>query len=88
MEHPAVLEAAVLSVPHPVLGEQAGAVVRTRAGAGVTVGDLRAHAAAVLAPYKAPERIWLTTEPLPRGDTGKILKRAVRAKYVSEAAGS
>ena len=87
MEHPAVLEAAVFSVPHPVLGEQVGAVVRTRPGAGVTVGDLCAHAAAVLAPYKVPERIWLTTEPLPRGDTGKILKRAVRAKYVSEAAG-
>ena len=88
LEHPAVLEVVVFSTPHPALGEEVGAVVRTAPRAEVTAGQLRAHAAAALAAHKVPAHIWLTTEPLPRGDTGKILKRAVQAEYASLAPGS
>jgi acyl-CoA synthetase (AMP-forming)/AMP-acid ligase II len=82
-EHPDVLEAAVFAVPHDVLGEEVGAVVRLRPDADVPVDDLRAHAAAVLAPFKVPAHIWLRDEPFPRGATGKLLKRDLRASYLS-----
>jgi long-chain acyl-CoA synthetase len=79
--HPGVLEAAVFAVPHQVLGEEVGAVVHPTPGATVTVDELRAHAAGVLAPFKVPAHIWLSDEPLPRGATGKLLKRDIRAAY-------
>ncbi|MBV9410403.1 MAG: acyl--CoA ligase, partial [Acidimicrobiia bacterium] len=44
-EHPAVTEAAVIGIPHPVLGEEVGAVVQLRAGATVTEEELKAHVA-------------------------------------------
>jgi long-chain acyl-CoA synthetase len=85
-EHPAVLEAAVFSVPHQVLGEEVGAVVRLRPGASATVDDLRAHAVGLLAPFKVPAHLWLTDEPLPRGATGKVQKRDIRAAHVGTGA--
>jgi acyl-CoA synthetase (AMP-forming)/AMP-acid ligase II len=82
-DHPDVLEAAVFAVPHDVLGEEVGAVVRLRPDADVSVDDLRAHAAGALAPFKVPAHIWLQEEPFPRGATGKLLKRDLRAAYTS-----
>jgi long-chain acyl-CoA synthetase len=82
-EHPAVIEAAVFSVPHQVLGEEVGAVVRPKDGATVTVNELRAHAGRLLAPFKVPAHIWLTDQPLPRGATGKVQKREIRAERVA-----
>jgi acyl-CoA synthetase (AMP-forming)/AMP-acid ligase II len=80
-EHPAVLEAAVFAVPHPVLGEEVGAVVRVRPDATVTVDELREHAAGALAPFKVPAHIWLRDAAFPRGATGKIQKRELKATY-------
>jgi acyl-CoA synthetase (AMP-forming)/AMP-acid ligase II len=80
-EHPAVVEAAVFPVPHQVLGEEVGAVVRLTPGASVSVEELRDHAAALLAPFKVPAHIWLRDEPFPRGATGKLQKRELRARY-------
>jgi long-chain acyl-CoA synthetase len=80
-EHPAVLEAAVFAVPHEVLGEEVGAVVHVKDGSSATADELRAHAAARLAPFKVPAHIWLTDEPFPRGATGKVLKREIKAAY-------
>jgi long-chain acyl-CoA synthetase len=82
-DHPDVLEAAVFAVPHDVLGEEVGAVVRLRPDADVSVDDLRAHAAGALAPFKVPAHIWLQEQPFPRGATGKLLKRDLRAAYTS-----
>jgi len=82
-EHPAVLEAAVFAVPHDVLGEEVGAVVRLRPDAAVSVDDLRMHAAEVLAPFKVPAHIWVREEPFPRGPTGKLQKRQLRDAYTS-----
>jgi acyl-CoA synthetase (AMP-forming)/AMP-acid ligase II len=84
-EHPAVLEAAVFPVPHPSLGEEVGAVVRVDPGASVTADELRSHAASLLAPFKVPAHLWITEEPFPRGATGKIQKREIRAAYTATA---
>ena len=84
IEHPAVLEVAVFATPHATLGEEVGAVVRLQPGSAVTTDHLRAHAAVRLAAHKVPVHLWLTTEPFPRGDTGKTLKRAIQAEYAPQ----
>ena len=81
-DHPGVLEASVFAVPHDSLGEEVGAVVHVASGGAVTADELHAHAAARLAPFKVPAHIWLTEEPLPKGPTGKTLKRELRAQYL------
>ncbi|WP_116996908.1 class I adenylate-forming enzyme family protein [Desertimonas flava] len=78
-EHPAVDEVAAIPVPHDVLGEEVGVVVRLRDGADVDVDGLRAHAASQLAAFKVPVHVWIVDEPLPRSPQGKVLKRELRA---------
>ncbi|MEU5220582.1 long-chain fatty acid--CoA ligase [Streptomyces sp. NPDC020807] len=75
-EHPAVAEAAVVGVPHEVHGEEVAAVVTLRPGAEATADELRAFVKARVAPYKYP-RIVQLVEGLPKGPTGKILKREI-----------
>ncbi|MEU6042170.1 class I adenylate-forming enzyme family protein [Streptomyces griseus] len=78
-DHPDVADAAVLGIPHPVLGEEVAAVVRPCTGAVVTAEDLREHVGGRLAAFKAPARVLFTEEPLPRNATGKLLKHRLRA---------
>ncbi|MFB7226110.1 class I adenylate-forming enzyme family protein [Streptomyces fimicarius] len=78
-DHPDVADAAVLGIPHPVLGEEVAAVVRPRPGAVVTAGALREHVGGRLAAFKVPARVLLTEEPLPRNASGKLLKHRLRA---------
>ncbi|MEV6472526.1 class I adenylate-forming enzyme family protein [Streptomyces sp. NPDC051657] len=78
-DHPDVADAAVLGIPHPVLGEEVAAVVRPRPGAGVTAGGLREHVGGRLAAFKVPARVLFTDEELPRNATGKLLKPRLRA---------
>lgn len=80
--HPDVVDAAVLGVPHPVLGEEVAAVVRVRPGAGTDAGELRAHVGRRLAAFKVPAHVLVGEEPLPRNPTGKILKRELRDPVV------
>ncbi|MBY8870367.1 long-chain fatty acid--CoA ligase [Micromonospora sp. PLK6-60] len=75
-EHPAVAEAAVLGAPHPTLGEEVVAVVALRPGAAATPDELREHVKGQLAAYKYPRQVWIVPA-LPKGPTGKILKRAI-----------
>ncbi|HEY6790694.1 MAG TPA: long-chain fatty acid--CoA ligase, partial [Trebonia sp.] len=75
-EHPAVLEAAVVGVPHPALGEEVGAAVSLRPGMSATAEELREHVRQRVAAYKYPRHVWLVDE-LPKGPTGKVLKRAI-----------
>jgi long-chain acyl-CoA synthetase len=74
--HPAVREAAVVGVPHDELGEEVGAAVAVRDGEELSPDDLRAYVKERVAAYKYPRVIWLVDE-LPKGPTGKILKREI-----------
>jgi long-chain acyl-CoA synthetase len=75
-EHTAVHECAVIGVPHPSLGEEVGAAVALKPGAEATPEELRAFVKSQVAAYKYPRRIWLV-DALPKGPTGKILKREI-----------
>jgi long-chain acyl-CoA synthetase len=86
-EHPDVLEAAVVGVPHPVLGEEVGAVVQIRPGADVAAEDLRNHLRGRLAAFKVPIHLELHTDQLPRSPQGKLLKRELRAIFAPEQTG-
>ncbi|ROQ24529.1 acyl-CoA synthetase (AMP-forming)/AMP-acid ligase II [Streptomyces sp. PanSC19] len=89
-EHPDVVDAAVLGVPHPLLGEEVVAVVRLRPGAdagGGAAEALRAHVGKRLAAFKVPARILVRTEALPRNPTGKVLKRELRDAVAGSLAG-
>jgi len=77
-EHPDVVEAAVLGVPHPVLGQDVAAVVRLRAGGSLDVATAGVFLADRVADYKRPRRIVLTHGPLPRTAMGKLDKAALR----------
>jgi long-chain acyl-CoA synthetase len=75
-EHPDVLEAAVVGVPHETLGEDLAALVVLRPGGTATPDELQAWAKERVAAYKYPRRVVLVDE-LPKGPTGKILKRSI-----------
>ncbi len=75
-EHPAVAEAACVGVPHPDLGEEVAAAVALKPGTQADPAELQAWVKERVAAYKYPRRIWLV-DSLPKGPTGKILRRAV-----------
>ena len=80
-DHPAVMDAAVVGIPHKVLGEEVGAVVQLKPGMSVTEDELRAHVANQLAAFKVPVEIHFMDEPLPRNANGKILKKELREQF-------
>jgi long-chain acyl-CoA synthetase len=82
-EHPDVVDAAVVGVPHKVLGEEVKAVVQLKPGSTATEDDIRAHCAAKLANFKVPEHVELREEPLPRNPAGKVLKNVLRGDDTS-----
>ncbi|MDJ0460562.1 class I adenylate-forming enzyme family protein [Streptomyces sp. H27-C3] len=86
-DHPDVLDAAVLGVPHPVLGEEVAAVVQLRPGAKAGPDELRAHVRASLASFKVPAHVLVRDGALPRNATGKILKRELRGSVREQVAG-
>jgi long-chain acyl-CoA synthetase len=75
-EHPAVIEAAVVGIADSTLGEEVGAAVVLRPDATVTAESLQAYVKSQVAAYKYPRRVWLI-DALPKGPTGKILKREI-----------
>ncbi len=82
--HPAVIEAAVVARPCPVLGERVHAFVHARDGF-CDAEALRLFGAGQLADYKVPETIAFLTEPLPRNAGGKVLKRELRERLAAAA---
>src|SRR4051794_5354105 len=76
-EHPAVAEVASIGIPRPDLGEEVGAAVVLKPGATASPDELREWAKVRVAAYKYPRHVWLA-DSLPKGATGKILRREVR----------
>ncbi|MFV0315877.1 MAG: AMP-binding protein [Microthrixaceae bacterium] len=79
-DHPAVLQAAVIGIPHEKWGEAIHAVVVLKEGGEATVEELQAFATERLADFKKPRSVEVV-EALPIGGTGKILKKDLRAPY-------
>ena len=82
--HPDVVEAAVIGIPDAHYGEEVGAAVVLRPGSTLSMAELRRWAKERLSAYKVPHRL-LVMETLPKGSTGKILRRAIDRDLVAGA---
>ena len=80
IEHPDVVDVAVMGLPDPRWGESVVAVVEGRAGAALDATSLTAWCRERMADYKVPRRIELVAE-LPRDPNGKLYKRRLRDPY-------
>ncbi len=80
-DHPAVREAAVFGIPDPKWGELVMACVLVKPGQTLSADELIAHCRRFLAGYKIPRRIDFSETELPKGGSGKILKRVLRERF-------
>ncbi len=80
-EHAAVLEAAVIGIPHDEWGEAVHAIVVLRPGEQLTPEEMIAHCHQHIANYKCPKSIEFVEEQLPKSGAGKILKRDLREPH-------
>ena len=80
-EHPAVVDAALVGLPHRSLGEEPAAVVQLAAGSSASEDELKAWVRERLAVFKTPVQIAFLPEPLPRNANGKIMKDALRKLF-------
>jgi long-chain acyl-CoA synthetase len=85
-DHPAIMDAAVVGIPHRTLGEEPAAVVTLKPGAEATEAELRAHVAERLAAFKVPVQIRFWHETLPRNPNGKILKNELKKLFEEQPA--
>jgi long-chain acyl-CoA synthetase len=83
-EHESIQEAAVVGVPHEELGEEIGAAIVLAEGAELDADAVRQYVKAEVAAYKYPRKVWFLDE-LPKGPTGKILKREIEVPSEAEA---
>lgn len=82
-EHPAVMDAGVVGIPHKTLGEEPAAVVTLKPGMTASEVELRAHVAERLAAFKVPVKVAFWHETLPRNANGKILKAELKKVFAA-----
>jgi long-chain acyl-CoA synthetase len=82
-EHPKIREAAVLGVPHDQWGEEIGAAVVLHEGEELSPEEVSGYVKERIAAYKYPRLVWFLDD-LPKGPTGKILKREIEAPSPAE----
>lgn len=80
-DHPAVMDASVVGIPHKILGQEVGAVVQLKPDMDASEDELRAHVRNQIAAFKVPVEIQFQDEPLPRNANGKILKPVLRDRF-------
>jgi long-chain acyl-CoA synthetase len=80
-DHPAVMDAALIGLPHRTLGEEPAAVVTLKPGAETSEEELRHWVSQRLAAFKVPVRIAFWPETLPRNANGKIMKGELKRAF-------
>jgi long-chain acyl-CoA synthetase len=85
-EHPKIREAAVIGVPHDQWGEEIGAAIVLHEGGELAPAEVSEYVKERIAAYKYPRVVWFLDE-LPKGPTGKILKREIEAPAAAEKSG-
>ena len=80
-QHPAVADAALVGLSHPLLGEVPAAAVQLKAGATVSEDVLKDFAGERLAAFKVPVHFRLSQNPLPRNQAGKLVKQSLRKAF-------
>ena len=76
------MDAALVGIPHKMLGEEPAAVVTLKPGASATEDDIRGHVARRLAAFKVPVKVVFWPDALPRNPSGKILKTELKKAFV------
>jgi acetyl-CoA synthetase len=86
VEHPAVLEAAVVGIPDAALSNKIKAFVTLKSGNEASdhlAGEIRDYVRSVIAPYKVPQELQFISE-LPKTTNGKLLRRELRAREMAK----
>jgi long-chain acyl-CoA synthetase len=83
-EHPEVMDAALVGIPHKTLGEEPAAVVHLKPGGRAEEAELRQWVRDRLAAFKVPVKIAFWPETLPRNANGKILKTELKKVFAEE----
>ena len=81
-DHPAVVEAAIVGLPHPTLGEEPAAFVVLAPGHVAGERELQDHVANRVARYKIPVSVTVVPDALPRNAAGKVLKQDLRKRLI------
>jgi steroid-24-oyl-CoA synthetase len=83
-DHPDVMDAALVGIPHKTLGEEPAAVVHLRPGGTATEQELRQWVRERLAAFKVPVKVAFWPETLPRNANGKIMKNELKKVFSRE----